>query len=93
MKGNIHPKVEEVTITCTCGAQFKTTSTLCKDLTVELCSNCHPFFTGKQRLVDSTGRVERFQKRYEKFKAAQKKAGKAKKGEAKAEETPTTENQ
>ena len=93
MKGNIHPKVEEITITCTCGAKFKTTSTLCKDLTVELCSNCHPFFTGKQRLVDSTGRVERFQKRYEKFKAAQKKGKKAPKAEAKAEETPTTENQ
>ena len=97
MKDNIHPTVEEVNITCTCGAKFKTTSALCKDFTVELCSNCHPFFTGKQRLVDSTGRVERFQKRYEKFQAAQKKGGKAKKAEAKAEtkaeETPTTENQ
>jgi large subunit ribosomal protein L31 len=95
MKGNIHPTVEEVNITCTCGAKFKTTSALCKDFTVELCSKCHPFFTGKQRLVDSTGRVERFHKRYEKFQAAQKKGGKAKKAEVevKAEETPTTENQ
>lgn len=75
MKGNIHPNVEEITITCTCGAKFKTASTLNKDFTVELCSKCHPFFTGKQRLVDSTGRVERFNKRYQKFQAAQKKSG------------------
>lgn len=74
MKEKIHPKSEEITITCTCGGQFKTTSTLGKNFTVELCSKCHPFFTGKQRLVDSTGRVERFQKRFEKFKAHNKKA-------------------
>ncbi|MBN1283043.1 MAG: 50S ribosomal protein L31 [Proteobacteria bacterium] len=71
MKEGIHPKSEEVSITCTCGAVVKTTSTLGKDFTVELCSKCHPFFTGKQRLVDSTGRVERFQKRMEKFQAHQ----------------------
>jgi large subunit ribosomal protein L31 len=63
MKEAIHPKFEDITIRCTCGAEIKTSSTLCKDFTVELCSHCHPFFTGKQRLVDSTGRVERFQKR------------------------------
>ncbi|HPW45522.1 MAG TPA: 50S ribosomal protein L31 [bacterium] len=73
MKGNIHPKCEPVKITCACGAVIDTISTLAKDFTTELCSNCHPFFTGKQRLVDTTGRVERFQKRYEKFKATQKK--------------------
>jgi len=67
MKDKIHPKVEPVTITCTCGAKFKTISTLCKDFNVELCSHCHPFFTGKQRLVDTTGRVERFNKRYASF--------------------------
>jgi large subunit ribosomal protein L31 len=72
MKENIHPRSDEVTITCTCGNVIKTSSTLCKDFTVELCSKCHPFFTGKQRLVDSTGRVERFQKRYEKFQTAKK---------------------
>ena len=99
MKGNIHPKVEEITITCTCGAKIKTLSTTCKDFTVELCSNCHPFFTGKQRLVDSTGRVERFNKRYAKFQAAQKKSKGAKTAEAKPEaeekpaESPATENQ
>ncbi|MFA4874659.1 MAG: 50S ribosomal protein L31 [bacterium] len=69
MKEDIHPKNENVTIRCTCGAEIKTTSTLCKDFTIELCSSCHPFFTGKQRLVDSTGRVERFQKRLEKATA------------------------
>ena len=70
MKEAIHPKIQDVTITCTCGAQIKTSSTMCKNFTVELCSKCHPFFTGKQRLVDSTGRVDRFNKRMEKFEAA-----------------------
>jgi large subunit ribosomal protein L31 len=74
MKAKIHPKFEDVSITCACGAVIKTASTLGKDFSVELCSKCHPFFTGKQRLVDSTGRVERFQKRYEKFQT--KKAAK-----------------
>jgi large subunit ribosomal protein L31 len=72
MKEGIHPKSEEITITCTCGHVIHTASTLCKSFTVELCSNCHPFFTGKQRLVDSTGRVERFQKRLEKSQASKK---------------------
>ena len=67
MKPNTHPTSKEITITCTCGAVINTTSTTCKDFTTELCSKCHPFFTGKQRLIDSTGRVERFQKRYAKF--------------------------
>ncbi len=69
MKEKIHPKFEDVTITCACGNTIKTASTLAKDFSVELCSKCHPFFTGKQRLVDSTGRVDRFKKRYEKFQA------------------------
>jgi len=96
MKQGIHPKSEDITITCTCGAKVRTASTLCKDVNVELCSKCHPFFTGKQRLVDSTGRVERFQKRMEKYKAAQKGKGKGKakvEVEAKAEANPETENQ
>lgn len=67
MKEKIHPKSTDVTITCACGGVIKTASTLCKDFTVELCSKCHPFFTGKQRLVDSTGRVERYQKRVSKM--------------------------
>ena len=69
MKESIHPKCEPITINCTCGAQIKTVSTLCKDVSVELCSQCHPFFTGKQRLIDTTGRVERYQKRMDKFQA------------------------
>lgn len=59
----IHPKYEETTITCACGNVIKTRSTK-KDIKVEICSKCHPFFTGKQKLVDTGGRVDRFNKRY-----------------------------
>jgi large subunit ribosomal protein L31 len=72
MKDKIHPKSKDVTITCTCGAVIKTASTLGQDFNIELCSKCHPFFTGKQRLVDSTGRVERFHKRYAKHQGKKK---------------------
>ncbi len=65
MKADIHPKYETVKVHCSCGAEFETRSTATSgDLRVELCNVCHPFFTGKQRLVDSGGRVERFQRRY-----------------------------
>lgn len=63
MKPDIHPQYEETTIVCACGHEFKTKSTV-KDLHVEICSNCHPFYTKKQKLVDSTGRVEKFKKKY-----------------------------
>ena len=63
MKENIHPKYEETTITCACGNVITTGSTN-KDIRVEICSKCHPFFTGKQKLVDTGGRVDRFKKRY-----------------------------
>ena len=63
MKADIHPKYELVDVTCSCGSTFQTRSTS-DSLRVELCNVCHPFFTGKQRLVDSGGRVERFQRRY-----------------------------
>ncbi len=63
MKKDIHPKYQEATITCACGNVIKTRSTV-KEIHVEICSNCHPFFTGKQKLVDTAGRVERFKKRY-----------------------------
>lgn len=63
MKTGIHPKYHEVTITCACGASYKTRSTK-KDISVEICSNCHPFFTGKQKLIDTAGRVERFRRKY-----------------------------
>ena len=65
MRDGIHPEYHEVMVVCACGNTFKTRSTK-KDLRVEICSSCHPFFTGKQKLVDSAGRVERFQKRYQK---------------------------
>lgn len=63
MKPGIHPTYEDVTVNCACGAVWNTRSTK-KDLHVEICSSCHPFFTGKQKLVDTAGRIERFQKKY-----------------------------
>jgi large subunit ribosomal protein L31 len=63
MKENIHPKYGEAVVRCACGETFTTGSTQ-KELRVEICSKCHPFFTGKQKLVDTGGRVERFMKRY-----------------------------
>ncbi len=64
MKTGIHPEYLEVTVSCACGHSFKTRSTRPGDLRLEICSNCHPFFTGKQRLVDTAGRVERFNRKY-----------------------------
>jgi len=63
MKAKIHPKYEPTTITCACGNKIETRSTA-KDVKVEICSACHPFFTGKQKLVDTAGRIERFRKKY-----------------------------
>ncbi len=63
MKQGIHPEYHEVVVTCACGETFRTRSTR-TDLRLEICSKCHPFFTGKQKLIDSAGRVERFQRRY-----------------------------
>ena len=65
MKANIHPKYEAVTVTCSCGHTFQTHSTLGrKDLHLEICSQCHPFYTGQQKLVDTSGRVEKFKQKY-----------------------------
>ena len=65
MKKGIHPNYHQVTVVCACGNTFKTSSTYKSDiLHLEICSKCHPFFTGKQKLVDSAGRVERFQRKY-----------------------------
>ena len=64
MKTGIHPKYEEVTIKCACGETVTTKSTKGGDVSVEICSKCHPFFTGKQKLVDTGGRVDRFKKRF-----------------------------
>ncbi|MCB1167051.1 MAG: 50S ribosomal protein L31 [Leptospiraceae bacterium] len=63
MKTGIHPEYKEATIKCACGATYKTRSTR-GDMSVEICSNCHPFYTGQQRVVDSAGRVDRFKKKY-----------------------------
>ena len=59
-----HPNYQDVTVTCACGHSFETRSTLGEELHIEICSACHPFFTGKQKLVDTAGRVDRFNKRY-----------------------------
>jgi large subunit ribosomal protein L31 len=67
MKEGIHPKYHKVLVTCACGSKFETCSTK-PEIRLELCSYCHPFFTGKQKLVDTAGRIERFQKRYSKIK-------------------------
>jgi len=67
MKPGIHPEYKECRVVCACGASWTTRSTK-KELHVEICSNCHPFFTGKQKLIDTAGRVERFQKKYAKKK-------------------------
>ena len=65
MKPEIHPQYQAVQVHCACGAGWATGSTK-KELRIEICSNCHPFFTGKQKLVDSAGRIDRFQQRYAK---------------------------
>jgi large subunit ribosomal protein L31 len=64
MKPSTHPDYKEISVTCTCGNVFKTGSTLSNDLQVEVCSNCHPFYTGKQKMVDTAGRVDKFRKKY-----------------------------
>jgi len=88
MKKDIHPTYEEATVHCSCGNTFTTRSTK-SELRIELCSQCHPFYTGKQKLVDSGGRVERFNRRFDKKSEAAKvevaKAETAKAETAKAE--------
>jgi len=64
MKQDIHPEYTEKTVTCSCGATFVTRSTAKKNLNIEICSSCHPFYTGQQKIVDTAGRVERFQQMY-----------------------------
>ncbi|MCU7493959.1 MAG: 50S ribosomal protein L31 [Ignavibacteria bacterium] len=63
MKAGIHPSYKKATVSCVCGNTFTTRSTA-GDIKLEICANCHPFFTGKQKLIDSTGRVERFNRKY-----------------------------
>jgi large subunit ribosomal protein L31 len=64
MKAEIHPTYNPINVTCACGNAFETKSTLGNDLTVEICSDCHPFYTGKQKVMDSAGRVSKFQAKY-----------------------------
>jgi large subunit ribosomal protein L31 len=68
MKADIHPAYGAVNIICACGQSFSTRSTHKGDIRVEICSKCHPFFTGRQKLVDTAGRVDKFQKKYAKLK-------------------------
>ena len=94
MKPGIHPECKPAVISCACGASFETSSTQ-GDYKIEICSQCHPFFTGRQKLVDSEGRVERFRKKYAHLQAAAgKKEAKQEKpaeAEAKAEEAKPEE--
>ena len=100
MKADIHPEYVVATVHCSCGNTFTTRSTV-SELRVEICSNCHPFYTGKQKLVDTGGRVERFQRRYAKQQADQAVAVKARREAARvtvrlepqppAEQDPTAE--
>lgn len=64
MKELIHPAYEVAKVTCSCGHTFETRSTLCHDLSIEVCAECHPFYTGQQKLVDTGGRVQKFRDRY-----------------------------
>ncbi len=64
MKQGIHPEYKEIKVTCSCGNTLVTRSTLGRDLLLEVCSKCHPFYTGKQKIVDTAGRVDRFQQKY-----------------------------
>ena len=64
MKDGIHPEYKEINVVCSCGNSFVTRSTLGHDLQIEVCSNCHPFYTGKQKILDTAGRVDKFRKKY-----------------------------
>jgi large subunit ribosomal protein L31 len=64
MKAGIHPEYKDINVTCSCGNKFTTRSTSGKAITVEVCSACHPFYTGKQKILDTAGRVEKFRQKY-----------------------------
>ncbi len=64
MQNNIHPTYNDINVTCSCGNTFTTRSTVNKELTIEVCSACHPFYTGQQKIMDTAGRVEKFKRRY-----------------------------
>jgi large subunit ribosomal protein L31 len=64
MKAEIHPEYHDLKVTCSCGNEFSTRSTLKDELNIEVCSACHPFYTGKQKIVDTAGRVDKFRRKY-----------------------------
>ena len=64
MKSDVHPAYQEISVTCSCGNQFKTQSTLSGELHLDVCSVCHPFYTGQQKMVDTAGRVDKFRRKY-----------------------------
>ncbi len=64
MKADTHPQYAQINVVCSCGNTFKTGSTLGEDLSIEVCSSCHPFYTGKQKMLDTAGRVDKFRKKY-----------------------------
>jgi large subunit ribosomal protein L31 len=78
MKAGIHPSYAEVSVKCACGHVFKTRSTHKGDIHVEICSSCHPFFTGKQKLIDTAGRIERFEKKFAASRVGKKQLTEAK---------------
>ncbi|MDG1206065.1 MAG: 50S ribosomal protein L31 [Pseudomonadales bacterium] len=64
MKADTHPKYEQITAKCSCGNEIVTSSTICEDIHLDVCSQCHPFYTGKQKILDTAGRIDRFNKRF-----------------------------
>ena len=72
MRAGIHPEYKEINVVCSCGNKFTTKSVLGRELHVEVCSNCHPFYTGKQKIMDTAGRMEKFRQRYSKTATAPK---------------------
>ena len=64
MKAEAHPQYTQISVVCSCGNSFKTGSTMGQDLNIEVCSSCHPFYTGKQKMLDTAGRVDKFRKKY-----------------------------
>lgn len=84
MRQGIHPEYKEIKVSCSCGSTFNTRSTLGKDLNLEVCSKCHPFYTGKQKIVDTAGRVDRFQQKYGRKSAVSSKANHAQSNEDKS---------
>ncbi len=89
MKANLHPQYHRVTVTCTCGATFETGSTL-ESIQVDVCSQCHPFFTGEMKFVDTMGRIEKFQLKQQKAKQTASKKKKKKKSDDKTNTRPRT---